>query len=154
MTTSAAARRRRRVLLIGGSAVLVVAVSAVVAWLLLRPEPAAGGNRADDAAGAAAALRDLAVDPESLVAAQAGPEAAAAARSGVPEGTEVTPDPGTWQPDGVGGGVMEVRLDPPDEDPVTYLAVMVREEAGWKVLATLPVESAPAAGTSPAEPTS
>ena len=140
MTTSAPVRRRRTRLLIGAAAVLVVAVSAAVTWWLLRPEPAVGENRADDAADAAAALRDLATDPESLVAAQAGPEAAAAARSAVPEGTEVTPDPGTWQPDGVGGGVMEVRLDPPDEEPVTYLAVMVEEEAGWKVLVTMPAE--------------
>ena len=146
---SAARGRPSKRLVLAGAGLALLAFIGVMAWLLLRPDGASDDDGADHAAEVAAALDRLAADPEALVAAQAGPEAAAAARTAVPEGTEVTPDPTTWQPDGAGGGLMEVRLDPPDGDAVTYLAVVVEEDDGWKVLATMPVEEPPAA-----EPTS
>jgi hypothetical protein len=157
MTTSPPVRRRWRRLVLVAAAVLLGLVGGVAAWLLFGPRAAAPEDRRVDPADVAAALDRLAEDPGSLVAAQSGPEAAAAARSAVPEGTEVTADPASWLPDGAGGGLMEVRLDPPDGEPATYVAVMVREATGWKVLATLPLEEtagSPAAGSPAAEPTS
>lgn len=152
MTTSDPVRRRRRVLVLVAAAVALGVLGGVAAWLLFAPRAAAPEDRRADPAEVAAALDRLAEDPASLVAAQAGPEAAAAARSAVPEGTEVTADPASWQPDGAGGGLMQVRLDPPDGEPATYLAVMVLEDTGWKVLVTMPLEEA--AGSPAAEPTS
>jgi hypothetical protein len=124
--------------------VALLAAVGVGAWVLLRPSHAGKQDEAADAVQVAAALDRLATEPASLVAAaQAGPEAAVAARSAVPGGTVVTSDLAIWQPDDLGGGLMEVRLEPPGAEPVTYLTIAVREESGWKVLDTVPVEAPP-----------
>ncbi|KIE23326.1 hypothetical protein LK08_30425 [Streptomyces sp. MUSC 125] len=91
---------------------------------------------------AAAALQKLATDPSSLVAAQAKRQVAGRAARAVPRGAKVTPRPSTWEPDGVGGGVMTVTVTPPGGAPVDYAAVMVNENGAWKVLATLVLPSA------------
>lgn len=65
------------------------------------------------------------------------------ARSMFPPGTEVVAAEETWSPDGTGmGGVMRVSVTAPGKLTVEYLAVMVKEVDGWKVLATLPVDDA------------
>ena len=89
------------------------------------------------------ALARLAVDPASLVASGAGPEALAGARDAVPAGSKVKVAESSWAPDGVGGGTVMVSVTTTQGAPVTYLAVMVYEPSGWKVLATLPVASTP-----------
>ena len=63
------------------------------------------------------------------------------ARRAVPKGSKVTPIQRTWAPDGAGGGTMTVRVAAPGKPPVTYATVMVREPDGWKVLATIPMET-------------
>ena len=101
---------------------------------------------------AGVALARLAVDPASLVASGAGPEALAGARIAVPAGSKVEVAESSWAPDGVGGMTVMVSVTPPEGVPVTYAAVMVREAGGWKVLATLPVASTPPPSTSGSTP--
>jgi hypothetical protein len=85
------------------------------------------------------ALTGLARDPAALVATASRGVAGTDARRGVPLGARVIPDARSWQPDGYGGGLMEVTVTPPRGDSVRYAAVMVEEAGGWKVLATVPV---------------
>ncbi|MCG8917499.1 hypothetical protein L6E12_17075 [Actinokineospora sp. PR83] len=91
----------------------------------------------------AAALQRLKTDPASLVATNSAEEVAGRAGQGVPPGTDIKVDEGSWEPDGAGGGVIAVTLTPPGGSPQVYAAVMVLEDDGWKVLATAPVEGAP-----------
>ena len=74
----------------------------------------------DPAAGAAAATR-------STVA----PEVA------LPPGSKLSPDQTTWAPDGIGGGTMDVVLSAPGLPDQQFVAVMVKEDDGWRVLGTL-----------------
>jgi len=92
----------------------------------------------------AVALGRLGTDPGSLVAASSRGQVGGGARDAVPSGTVVTVDEGSWAPDGVGGGTIKVSLTVPGGSSTIYLAVMVREPDGWKVLATVPtVDKAP-----------
>jgi hypothetical protein len=61
------------------------------------------------------------------------------AATAVPAGARVAPDETTWSPDGTGGGLMAVSVQPPGGQLADYVAIMVREGPAWKVLATLPV---------------
>src|SRR4051794_22481163 len=90
MTTAAPGRRSRRQLSLV-TAVFVLLAAGVIAWVLLRPGNAGNQDKAADDAQVAAVLDQLATEPASLVAPQAGPDAAAAAWLAVPEGTTVTP---------------------------------------------------------------
>ena len=112
----------------------------------------ATASQAREAVEAVGALARLAVDPASLVASGAGPEALAGARAAVPAGSKVEVAQSSWAPDGVGGGTVMVRVTPPQGAPVRYAAVMVREAGGWKVLATLPVTGAPLPSSSGSTP--
>ncbi|MGQ0625246.1 MAG: hypothetical protein ACT4PP_11445 [Sporichthyaceae bacterium] len=94
---------------------------------------------AEAAAEVAAALSRLAQDPESLVATDVRSAIGTQARAGVPAGTTVTPNPATWQPDGLGGGTMTVTLSGGGQPTVVYSAVMIEEEDGWKVVGTIPL---------------
>lgn len=87
----------------------------------------------------ATALSALVTDPASLVAAQAGLDVKAHAADAVPKGSTVTADEKSWEPDGLGGGVMTVTVIAPGKSPATYAVVMVEEGSQWKVLATVPV---------------
>ncbi len=61
-------------------------------------------------------------------------------RQALPEGSTVEADPKTWLPDGTGsGGLITVSVTT-DGDAKDYLALMVKESDGWKVLMTLPAE--------------
>jgi hypothetical protein len=143
------------VVLIAGAAVVAAAVGVGGAlWLGNRshPSPAAGRVAFQSARGeadqVAAALRKLPTDPASLVAGGARAQVGGRARQAFPPGTTVAPRPGSWAPDGAGGGTMLVTVTVPGHRPVSYDAVMVSEAHRWKVLATIRVPAARAGGAS------
>jgi len=81
-------------------------------------------------------LEGLETDPADVVATQA-KDLVPDPRKAFPKGTTVDPKPGTWAPDGTGsGGTMTVAVTYPGKPAATYLAILVREPSGWKVLAT------------------
>ncbi|GAA0610646.1 hypothetical protein GCM10009547_10860 [Sporichthya brevicatena] len=119
-----------------------------------------GGNGSDnsgnkpgleEAAAVAEALGKLADDPANLVASDVRSAIGGRAREAVPAGSTVSANPATWQPDGLGGGTMTVTVTSPGQPAVTYTAVMVKEQSGWKVVGTVPMNPANA-GSTPAEP--
>jgi hypothetical protein len=114
-------------------------------------DDASGKPGLADAQAVADALKHLADDPDSLVAADVRSAVGTKARRALPEGSTVSANPASWQPDGLGGGTMTVTVTPPGQPATTYTAIMVKEQSGWKVLGTMPM--APSnAGTSPADP--
>ena len=127
------------------SACIVILAAGSIAFLLWRSDKgtndAAPLRRPAAAAGpeVAEALRRLAGDPQSLVAAPAKQMVDGRARTAVPFGTVVEPHARSWQPDSSGGGSMLVTLHQPGGPALDYLAVVVHEPSGWKVLGTLPV---------------
>lgn len=115
-----------------------------------RENSASGLPGVEEAAAVAAALGELASKPDSLVAADVRSAVGPRARQAVPAGSTVSANPDSWQPDGLGGGTMTVTVTSPGQAAVTYSAVMVKQEDGWKVLGTVPM--APSnAGATPAE---
>jgi hypothetical protein len=129
--------------------VVVVAVTAAIAALVIGAfvVRGAGGHAGAAAVSSrsgrgpadqvAAALRGLASDPQALVASGAKSEVRGRARQAVPRGSGVVPDVKSWAPDGVGGGSMLVTIKAPGKAPVSYYAIMIREDGQWKVLATI-----------------
>jgi hypothetical protein len=105
----------------------------------------------EEAAAVAEALSHLAADPNSLVAADVRSAIADRARQALPAGSTVSANPATWQPDGLGGGTMTVTVTSPGQAAVTYTAIMVKEESGWKVLGTVPLTPTNT-GSAPSEP--
>lgn len=105
----------------------------------------------EEAAAVAEALGGLADNPDSLVAADVRSAIGGRAREAVPAGSTVSANPASWQPDGLGGGTMTVTVTSPGQPAVTYTAVMVKEESGWKVVGTVPLNPSNA-GSTPAEP--
>ena len=103
----------------------------------------------EEAAAVAQALSHLADNPDTLVAADVRSAIGAKARSAVPTGSTVSANPASWEPDGLGGGTMTVTVTSPGQPAVTYTAVMVKEQSGWKVLGTVPLTPTNA-GSSPA----
>ncbi|MEI2778542.1 MAG: hypothetical protein V9G19_21755 [Tetrasphaera sp.] len=94
-----------------------------------------------DASDVATALKVLERDPAAVLATDARKQVPDV-RKAIPDGTTVKPLDATWAPDGTGvGGTMAVDVTYPGKSPRSYLAVMVHEKAGWKVLATLAVTS-------------
>ncbi|MFN8099784.1 MAG: hypothetical protein U0Q21_16015 [Dermatophilaceae bacterium] len=90
-----------------------------------------------DAKAAATALAELPDDPASVLATDA-KKLVPDPRSAVPAGTTIHADEATWAPDGTGvGGTMTVHITYPGKPAATYLAVLVKETSGWKVLATV-----------------
>jgi hypothetical protein len=93
-----------------------------------------------DAHAAAVALKGLSANPAGVLATDT-TSLVADPRSAVPAGTTVSANEGSWAPDGTGtGGTLDVTVTYPGRSPVTYLAVMVKEASGWKVLATVEVD--------------
>jgi len=104
------------------------------------PATATALSQADQVSGD---LADLASDPGSLIATSSG-VTAEQARQAFPIGTQVIPDSKSWAPDGSGsGGTMRLTVATPGQAVVEYLAVVVRETGGWKVLGTIQVEDTP-----------
>lgn len=93
-----------------------------------------------EAAEVISALAGLATDPDSLVAEASKEQVAGHAVDALPAGATITAHEDSWSPDGLGGGVIAVTIAAPGREPVTYLAVMVLETGGWKVLATAPLD--------------
>lgn len=93
-----------------------------------------------EGAQVAAALKQLESDPQALVAPGARSFVRGRADAAVPAGSRVVPEAGSWRPDGLGGGVMTVTVTSASGARSTYEAVMVREGAEWKVLATIGVK--------------
>lgn len=127
-----------------GAVILLAVLVAGASWFLLRDSHGAAQNHSgqpsaehQQALQVAEALQRLAVDPASLVAAGARSEVGDQARRAVPAGSVVTPRVDSWEPDGVGGGIMTVTIAAPGKPPVDFAAVMVRERGAWKVMATL-----------------
>lgn len=153
--------RRMIAAIAGGGLVVVLAVGV----LLLLGSGGRGGGQAPAASPVAAtssstaspsgasqqahqvasALSRLVSDPQSLVAGGAAAQLGSRARQAVPAGSKVTVNEASWAPDGAGGGVITLTLTAPGQAARTYVAVMVAEAGGWKVLETVPLEAAPAA---------
>lgn len=135
---------RRLAVVAAAAAVTAAAAGFGVVWLAGSgddggspgPRPSA---RATQAKVVARALTGLSRDPAALVATASRRLVGGDARRGVPLGARVIPHARSWQPDGYGGGLMEVTVTPPRGDSVRYAAVMVQESGGWKVMATVPV---------------
>lgn len=148
--------RRRRIVGAGLAAVVVAAGAGVGWWALgdgpdsadpVAATPALDAAAAADAPEVAAALRRLAEDPSALLS---GTTKGVNLTDAIPDGTTVEPHEKSWAPDGFGGGVMAVTLTAPDQEPTTFAAVMARESGHWKVLMTVPAESAADSDASPA----
>lgn len=140
---SSAGRRGR--LLVGATAVVAAVVVVVLVGIdMTGSDPSTGraGQPTDvrrgEAMQVAEALRALPDDPERFVAQAARNDIAGRFEQAIPPDTTLTADPRTWHPDGLGGGVISVRATPPGGAATDYLAIMVREDESWKVLATLP----------------
>jgi hypothetical protein len=142
---------QRRAVLVIGIVALVGVISTVTILLTFgdHPErrPAPPGNA--QASDVAAALRRLSTDPASLVADGAEGELGGRARQAVPVGSAIVVHERSWTPDGAGGGLMTVTVTPPGRARQTYAAVMVHQDNGWKVLATIPVTAAVRPSASP-----
>jgi hypothetical protein len=110
----------------------------------------------EEAHAVATALGSLADKPADLVATDVQSAIGAKAAEAVPKGSTITPNESSWHPDGLGGGTMTVTVAPSGRPPVTYSAIMVKEQTGWKVVGTMPMtltgtSSAPAGvGQAPA----
>jgi hypothetical protein len=139
------------------SAIVVGGVTALILMLAPGTEPGmsasgSGASRApsdaDQAHEVAVALEKLSTDPDSLVSSSSRGQVGGSARDAVPAGTEVTVDESSWASDGVGGGTIEVSLITQDSE-ATYLAVVVREAGGWKVVATIPMVDEATATSAP-----
>ena len=139
---------RLRVLLVGGG--VLAGCLAICAVLYLRTDqdqhsqvgstPAASVTASaepDEAEQVARALGKLTTDPAALVPGDAPTGVRSRSAQAVPKGSSVTPLPESWQPDGIGGGVMTVKVAAPGQTTVAYAAVMAQEQGEWKVLATL-----------------
>ncbi len=145
--------RDRRVQL-GAVIALVVLVVAGAVWLSKGGHNAAGtagagpvalssaDNRARDAADVAQVLEALPRDPQAAVA-KSSSSLITDARAAISANAIVVAHPETWQPDGVGGGVMAATIKEPGRPDANYLVVMVREPDGWKVAATVRVAASP-----------
>lgn len=130
------------------SAAVAVAVLAVVASLWFadpfnwrNPEPpptaiaqptAVARVEADEVA---AALESLVHSPAAGAAEETRPTVNP--DTALPPGSKIIPDSSTWAPDGIGGGTMNVVLSLQGQEDRRYVAVMVKENGEWKVLATL-----------------
>jgi hypothetical protein len=143
---------RSRGLLVGAAIVGGCVIAGVVLLLGLGDEHQGQEGRASSpgvavsggsgqAQQVAVALAQLATDPAGLVPAGAPPGIKANATRAVPKGSSITARPESWQPDGVGGGVMTVTIRPPGQPAVSYAAVMSQENGSWKVMATLRLPS-------------
>lgn len=94
-------------------------------------------DRPTDAQDVATALERLEKDPAAVLATQA-KDLVPDPRRAFPTGTTVAPKSASWAPDGTGsGGTMTVAVTYPGKSATDYLAIMVRESSGWKVLATV-----------------
>ena len=126
-------------------AVTVLAV-AVLLWLVdpfswrnaepptTSPAPPTSAARAE-ADEVAAALEALVQNPAAGAAEETRPTVDP--DTALPLGSKITPDSSTWAPDGIGGGTMNVVLSLGGQPDRRYVAVMVKEDGEWKVLATL-----------------
>lgn len=102
------------------------------------PPPPSPLTPTTDVENVVSALELLETDPE-MVAAEGVSEMVGDLRSVLPPGATIEADPTTWAPDGTGlGGVITVSVVAEGVAAAHYLAVMVREPGGWKVLATVP----------------
>ncbi|MCL2803859.1 MAG: hypothetical protein FWD29_07930 [Micrococcales bacterium] len=81
----------------------------------------------------AAALQMLAGDPVALVSSTASAEARDQVAQLFVPGSKVSPDVGSWAPDGPDKGTMVVRVEPPDQDPQTIVVIVVYEDSEWKI---------------------
>lgn len=131
--------------MIGGAGAAAVVVGLALIFLRLPGEEALsasgpGTERSDQEADAVVeALMRLESSPDELVAQSAREHVGQEARVGVPAGSAVDVDPDSWRPDGLGGGTIVVTVTPPGQGPQPYVAVMVQEPDGWKVIGSLPL---------------
>lgn len=150
-------RVRRRRFVMAAAAILIGGAGGAALMLGFADSPNGRGSRGADANPPASprvaqkpsvqrqakevkqALVRLPADPSSLLSAQRTDQSAGTARQAVPAGTRVSVDEGSWAPDGLGGGAVEVTLNTPDGKQDRYVAVMVNENGAWKVLSTIPV---------------
>lgn len=95
----------------------------------------AEANEADEADEVATALGALVQNPAAGAAEETRPTVDP--DTALPPGSKITPDSSTWAPDGIGGGTMNVVLSREGQPDRRFVAVMVKENGEWKVLATL-----------------
>lgn len=124
--------------------IVVVLLAFVAAWAFLLSSLLGGGSadRAQVARSVALALETLPSDPQSRMAASSARSIDGTASQAVPEGTKIKPVTGTWSPEPSGGGTMLVEVSYPGGEQASLVAVMMKEDDQWKVLATFPAEEA------------
>lgn len=110
--------------------------------LLLRGADTSAEDARADAQAVTTALARLATTPDDLIAQSAREHVRARGRQAVLPGSAVAADGGSWSPDGLGGGTIVVDVTPPAGATQTYVAVMVKEPDGWKVVGTVPLDAA------------
>lgn len=148
-------RVRRNRLIAAGVVLAVLAGGGTATALLLGGEdtptqaPPLAAPTQDDAQEVADALSALASRPQDLVATDVGSTVSAQARKAVPKNATVTADPASWHADGLGGGTITVTVRIPGGATTVYTAMMIKEQSGWKVIATIPMAKPPA-GEQPA----
>ena len=101
---------------------------------------ASTSGASDEGAQVATALKQLETDPKALIPAALAKDISGQMATAIPAGTKIKGMQKTWQPDGTGaGGTMTVNLTSKTGQVDEFLAVMVLEKDGWKVLSTFGV---------------
>lgn len=121
---------------------LVLAATGLVACTA-PPDPTAPDSTAaapaPEARAVVESLEQLPADPSAGLSADS-PVAGSDLGAVFPPGTTVTADPVTWTPDHQGGGIIEVTINRPGEEPETYAGLMIEEDGEWKLIATVDVD--------------
>lgn len=139
--------------LAGALAVVVVVVVATVGggWWLTRdqattPTPSAAAQEGTNGERVAQTLAQLPENPEKFLAPSAREFVGDRAAEAVPAGSKVDPEPDTWAPDGMHGGVIEAVVTGPDGTKVRYVLVVELDADGDPlVVATFPTDDPPRA---------
>lgn len=128
--------------IVAGAVVVLLAFFAAWAFLLSSLLGDGPADRAQVARSVALALETLPSDPQSRMAASSVRSVDKTAAEAVPSGTKIEPVTESWSPEPSGGGTMLIDVSYPDGERASLVAVMVKEDDQWKVLATFPAETA------------
>lgn len=88
-----------------------------------------------DAVAVASALVAFTANPLSGIA--TGADESFDSSTALPPGSTLVPEPDSWAPDGFDGGTMNVELLIDGNVDSRYIAIMVQEDSGWKLLGTI-----------------
>jgi len=108
-----------------------------------------GPSPGEQANEVAIALQGLATDPVALVSSKASAEVRDSVDQLFVPGSIVKPDVQSWAPDGPGKGTMVVTVEPPDQDTLTVIVVVIIEDEDWKIFDLVDEETLPSPTDSP-----